>query len=242
MKAVSPFLTLIHLAFVLFYILFFAYAQYNSDLIAALISIGFILTTFLSQASLHIILIRRFYNRNFGKEGYLYHSLPVRTDSLMCSHGLTYFVWVWINQLILLVTTIYTIVVNSSDYTMENWNLFMTYYGSEFWQFVGMLVLFICAFAILAATLSQLITSISSFFPTHKLFACIAGYIVSGMILLTGLSRLFEFIDHILITSTNDSFQASMSVLWYFIGFALVVSIINYLVTRFILTRHLNLV
>ncbi len=242
MKSVSPFLLIIHCALLILYA-FLELTDSMNNIFTDIVALAFFLLLFASSFCVHIIMIQRFFQRSFGNEGYLYHSLPATVDQLMLSHGITYVIWNLISQIVLFFMMIEGDFSTLSDFLAGDYS----YFGTSPAQIAGLVILVIFVQAILFATFSQMVTSISSFFPTHKRLVLVLGYTIGIIVLFISISYgMGTYYESALQNGYYLSYSEVGALIrnsaFMYTGFCAVFSLINYLVARFILSKHLNLI
>lgn len=210
--------------------------------------IALVITTF-------IYLIVRFYKNLYGDEGYLMHTLPVSSYSLLNAKLLIAGFWLILSTILCIISVIVLLSENtfSSDFTLteaEKIEFFNTT-GFSFHGFLGFVAL-ICVISI-PSSLLQIYTSISigQLFEKHKILSAVGAYFVMNIIMQT-ISTIFLLLFNfdslqVLLSSGNDSSAIPNSGAIYHstMTSSIVISFIYiaifYFVTAYIMRKKVNL-
>ena len=207
-------------------------------------------TAFLSV----FFLVKRYYSNMFGDEGYLTHTLPVTGNQLLNSKLICSFTWILslipvalLSFLLLFAgTDIYFDVSDAMAILMEEARI-MSISGFS----VGLLVAELIACVLIgyiSALLSYYlaITLGQHFMGDHRLLGSIIFYFVLSIIS-SAISSVFTNIveqtiyENIMVSAAAALFQAVTIILGIGIVINLILIVVYYLITNYLLTKKLNL-
>ncbi|MFW5671417.1 MAG: hypothetical protein ACOCM8_03855 [Acetivibrio ethanolgignens] len=197
-----------------------------------------------------ILIVYRFYKNLITNEGYLMHTLPVRTSQLVWSKAIVAIFWVFASSIVILLAIILLFIGNPgwkeaiADLSRV-FLFFFDWYGSTAWlllieillsSVVGSLSLIFMIYS--SISLGQLITK-------HKILGAFGAYLLLNIALQFISSMLFlPFMNRVLKSmTTTDSLLAYVSHVWLPITlvYTIVISIIFYSITSYVFKKKLNL-
>ena len=207
-----------------------------------------------------VIVVMRFY-RMFGNEGYLWHTLPVKADQHIIAKLLVSFVWAVASCLALLISigllTIRTGWIFKLYRIGEIWNQLVSYgFHPELWLIL--LVVFLIANWLSGILMFYAATAIGPNIIKSRLGGSVLAYIIcyigmqiAGSVLLIALMfplrAQAEFIasNHWTLMNLAGVAQASEQIMILTVGsfslFSLVCAVVLYILTRYFMSRKLNL-
>ena len=191
-KAVSRLLVLVHIAMLAFCALAYAttslLAQKSGAFgaLSTLFWVLYLLCIAVAAALTILVPAVRYYKSMYGEEGYLSHSIPAKTSTLILGRELVYLIWSLIDIFCILLPLV-----------LGNWNDIIGAEGlpglfSEFSRLAALagaplplLLLYFFLFGLSLVVLENLLAyfaiSIGSYFSNHKGIASVIAYILSGI-------------------------------------------------------------
>lgn len=197
-----------------------------------------------------VMMIQRFYKNLLGREGYLMFTLPVSTAKLIWSKVIVVMVW---TVLSIIAAMLAFVIVFLDTHTLRN----MAAYFVQSMRMLGdnsvwimlqvLLLLIVCAVA--AILVIYLSMAIGQLVNKHRVLASIGAYIginiilnnlVFSIIAQVGFSTMGRTLYGTFFVRLND-YQAVSLTLWIYIAFFLIQAAVCFLLTRYILSKKLNL-
>ncbi|MDD3340386.1 MAG: hypothetical protein PHS82_16220 [Lachnospiraceae bacterium] len=269
-KSVYRILLIIHAAVILLAVLGGIFNALSGSMVHSSIFntiIGFLLFFYVMTLifvffATHFIMISRFYKSMYTDEGYLTHTLPVKPWQLLVSNTLVYLIVCILDVIILLGSLFmwalpnlqFKLNVNGISYVMDSFGKGLQTIA-EFFD-ISVPALIVIAIVLVLISLLYFIgsfyfsLSVGSLFAPHKVVASVITYIV--LYIITQIVSLVALVvspaTHKLLTmqsmhseelSTISDFAGSLFTMGLVI--TVIVSILYYGVTHFILSRKLNL-
>lgn len=189
-----------------------------------------------------LILLQRFYKSLLGDEGYLMFTLPVRPWQHIVSKLIAAAVWVTASGLV----TAGSIMILTARADMGK---VLQEIVSAFGNAFGVAGFFVFPGALLAVMASGILmiyaaTALGHISPRHKILASLAWYAALGFASTTLLSIFLTRIRAPLQEITgvvNDGMSINLGMVWYVLLPAVVLGVIYFVLTDYILERRLNL-
>jgi len=200
------------------------------------------------------LLIKRFYSNMFGNEGYLTHTLPVTGTQLLNSKLICSFTWIM--SLIPIWIISFLILFAGTDIFSE-----AGYYTSAITEeihilnvsgfSIGLIVLELVLLAILS-TISALldyylsITLGQHYLGEHRLLGAILFYFILSVVSSTISSVFTTVLENVLLSNAvfltmADAFKLITGIFGYALIVTSIQTIVYYMLTRYFLTKKLNL-
>ncbi len=218
--------------------------------IFVLISLAYALSMLAAGFASLFLIMNRFYKSMTTNEGYLTHTLPVKTSALIWSKAITAIFWTVISFLVILIA------VFILTFEAEGWKEFFPMFADIFHQFMTTyspqinLPLFVIEL-ILAAVVNGLFfifsiyaaIAIGQLFSKHKVaWAIVAYFLIDAAIqLITGITAI-PVAETININGVSDVLHfATNSLIPYSIALTGCITVVLYFVTWYIFKNKLNL-
>lgn len=229
------------------------------EIIAAFSVLIYVLSIFSICIASTIYFIVRFYRNMYTDEGYLMHTLPVRSWQHVTAKGLTFLIWSILIGLAVvssILTLATTATLSLSQITIADLKMlgfdfqslmafFKSHVGISFLQAVLMLIALFLVQAISGILIVYASVSIGQLFTKHRVLASFLAYACINMVLqfITSLVQIPSLL------ARSELFQSSAGVLAdllnpaYFSSLiqALVLSVAAFIATCYIMNRKLNL-
>lgn len=229
------------------------------EIIAAFSVLIYVLSIFSICIASTIYFIVRFYRNMYTDEGYLMHTLPVKSWQHVTAKGLTFLIWsiliglAVVSSILTLATTATLSLsqITIADLKMLGFDfqslmaLFQSNVGISFLQAVLMLIALLLVQAISGILIVYASVSIGQLFTKHRVLASFLAYACINMVLqfITSLVQIPSLL------ARSELFQSSSGVLAnlldpaYFSSLiqALVLSVAAFITTCYIMNRKLNL-
>lgn len=211
--------------------------------LVGLVIVLYILYAFACFIMTYVFIISDFYKTIVSNQGYLTHTLPVKTSTIINSKLIIAFLW-QIIIFLLITLSIFLFFVGHIDSTFQNFVIeFNSSVGIGILQFFG----FITACMIIGAISSPLMfyasIAIGHLFGTHKILGAILAYFgiytVLQVISVVGLVALGW--STLYVSAYAPDPLLFHSIMWFTIIFSVIISIIFYIVTNYVLSKKLNL-
>lgn len=239
MKSVSPALLLIFGAtLILSYIsgkIMYDYDQ-SSLILFQVFNLLLFGMFFVSSIGIHVVLIRRYNQRMYLDQAYLYNSLPVSKDQLMVSHILAYVVWDVLSQVMLGLSLLFLSDMAIYDQFIDHKeglnSMLLQNFDISLNGLIGFSFAFIILQALLYAVFCHFTSAIANFFPTKRTMVLVLCY-AAGIIVYS--------ICLVNVGSVSSADDLKNNVLWLFFVTAILVLVI-YLINRYLLKRKYNLI
>ena len=229
------------------------------EIIAAFSVLIYVLSIFSICIASTIYFIVRFYRNMYTDEGYLMHTLPVRSWQHVTAKGLTFLIWSILIGLAVvssILTLATTATLSLSQITIADLKMlgfdfqslmafFKSHVGISFLQAVLMLIALFLVQAISGILIVYASVSIGQLFTKHRVLASFLAYACINMVLqfITSLVQIPSLL------ARSELFQSSTGVLAnlldpvYFSSLiqALVLSVAAFITTCYIMNKKLNL-
>ncbi|WP_028829538.1 hypothetical protein [Proteocatella sphenisci] len=193
------------------------------------------------------LVVQRFYKTVYGDEGYLTHTLPVKSRDIIISKTISSFVWVALSALIAGISVIII------AYQAGMWNDIL--YALNYWTegivfgkiiITGVNLMLLSIFSIISMTLMVYMSiSIGQLFK-RKLIGSLGAFIGVSFIVNTvtgiiGNSRIAEKFINISGQNSAQAISDFNVLVWILIAFYIIKIVIYYFVTEHMMTKKLNL-
>lgn len=232
-------------------------------IIIGVAAVGCVFCIFAGFIVAFVIMIYRFYNNMLKDEGYLSHTLPVKTWQHLISKLVTDLVWLLASIAVSFLSLFIIYVMEHGSSMLEGFNTFLEVVN-EYPRLIGYIA-GICVLLILLFLLGMLeifaALALGHMFSKHRIFASVAFYFVLnyllvtiGAILTNGLMLVFPKLSHNLRhmhiqMSDVETFEEYMEVLdstlLQMIAVCAVIEIviigICFFVTNYVMSKKLNL-
>lgn len=193
-----------------------------------------------------IVIVMRFYKNMLGGEGYLMHTLPVKTSSLIISKLITAFCWMLIAGLVIVISTI---VLGLSSgiigYALRNMDIKTIIEGIKYGlKMIGMNG-WVMALLLIVSTLSTILMyytsmAIGNLANNHKFLFSVLAYV--GIQILISIILSATSITSSIQLANNDDIAWFMNYnLWIVIGTQLATGVGGFFLTNYLLSKKLNL-
>jgi len=221
------------------------------ELATVLLTLTYVLTIFSSYVVTLVLVIARFYKTMVTDEGYLTHTLPVKTISHVNSKLIVSAVW-FILSVLVMIASIMILCAGDPLFTFFNaiGDLFSSAAKDGFLDDLIIMILLVI-FLLLATLLYNILTfycaiALGSLFTKHKLAGAVGMYFVIYFIMqIFGLIfSIFLFGFDINIIMSGEIAVGLSSLYFVIISsaiYSLVFATIFYIITNVILTKKLNL-
>lgn len=222
------------------------------SLIAALILFFIVLFIFFAAVFTYVYIGYRFYKNVFTEQGYLTNTLPVTPTQIILSKELTGFLWMIIDVFVLIgslaILFIDTDLLSGLSQEFSTWSISFSSIPIFFWFLLILLLLS----PFLMITHLYFCVSIGNLIPNHKVLGAIGTYIISYIIMqiistaFLGISG-FAFSSYIDTTGMSNTeataFVTNMlnPIFLFSIVFTLIGILFFFFVTRYVMTKKLNL-
>lgn len=218
------------------------------SIIPGLITVAYVLSLVAVVVVSFLVTILRFYKNLLGDEGYLMYTLPVKPEHLISSKLLTSICWTITSSIVVVISAIG--VSSTVDDLKEiprslkaAWEQLQASYGAGTMNLFAIEILLLILFSLAAAILMFYASiAIGHLFQGHRIIGAILAYIgiyfvlqIISVILIL-IAGLFVGIDYF-----NDFHFVTTYFFPLYILYQIVLSIVYYLITNFILKRKLNL-
>lgn len=224
-----------------------------------LLTLAYVLSLVAAGVASTLLVIYRFYKNLTTNEGYLMHTLPVKTSELIWSKAVASILWTIVSGIVICLSLIVL------SFSTEGWNSAMQYlpnafsyfikmYGSDYrvWLLFAEIILLMLIGSLYSIFMVYAAISIGQLFSRHRLLGSFGAYFVLtyGIQILAGVVAFpaFNSIAESLNMSGlyQDSYIQALSLITGFImpflllGIALVAAILYY-ITWYIFKNKLNL-
>jgi hypothetical protein len=219
------------------------------DLLFGLSSLGFVFVYLISliAASVGVIVYFciNFYQSMYSRKGYLTHTLPVDSHTLLCSKILTFGLW---SNIIMLATVVslflfIMVIAGPSDIKMLFDIVLQSFYQETGTSFAAYLIVaLLCGMIQMFMTITLYLTAITigQLSSKHKVLMSIVSFIVIMVV-----NSIFEMLSTALFGRYTNPLLTETVNLYPPIIFSLVLSsilaIVGYFVSNYIVRRKLNL-
>lgn len=259
MKSVSKLLLLLHgvllfltLAMSLYMPTLMSLGGENQKMTAGhfLIMLGFclyFLSIFAILFGTYILLAIRFYRNMFTDEGYLTHTLPVKSGTLLFSHILSTTLWMAIS---FVVSALCVAILAVSGAGIDGIGSFFAemaaFYQASPVTVIACLLLFGLIGALASAAMIHLCICVGSLFPSHKVIASVVAYLAIYIfveILVILIMILSPGMVELMLDQTQYAYPpAALLKLFLHTGIlSLIFSILAWIACHIIISRHLNM-
>ncbi len=199
--------------------------------------------------------INRFYKNLLGDEGYLMFTLPARPSQLIWSKCIASTTWTVLAILVCMVSALLFFVIftltQGAVYRWITWTSFSYTMSDLFHSFgvnlflIPLELIVVCILWVMNFCLHiYACLSLGSLANRHRLGMAFVAYLVfavlSEILLTVGTSLADSFLPSYTINSWNDTMTLHIALIGYIV-FTVIRMIINFAITNYILTRHLNL-
>lgn len=259
-KATAKIFGLLYGAFIILTLLtrFCVYIPFDNmvfDLLKGLLSILFIIVVFGLTMFSAVIVIMRFNRSMLRDEGYLSHTLPVKTWQHLVSKGITYTIWI-LASVIMMMVSLFLFFVGTKEFGtfIRAFDKFISNVN------IGLLVFFIVVVIFqMFATMFNFFAALSlgQIFSKHKIAGAVLFYFVlnyamsflmsGAMVLLPNFVGDVNEMDAKITEAKTfaDIINAVDDALWLLLGFAFVANIIltgiYFIISNYMLSKKLNL-
>lgn len=266
-KAISRLLLIVHGFILIFALLSRIFLEINGginaalsddvngivSLVAALIIFFIILFIFCAAMFTYVYIGYRFYKNIFTEQGYLTNTLPVTPKQIIFSKGLTGLLWIIIDVIVLAVSLaiLFTDTDLLAGLTEVFGNISVSFPDIPAFFWLLLLMLLISPFLMIAHL--YFCVSVGSLVPNHKVLGAIGTYIVSYIVMqifstvVLGGSG-FAFASGSMSTTGMTNVEATTFVTNMLnpifivsIIFELICLLLFFFVTKYIMTKKLNL-
>lgn len=203
-----------------------------------------------------VVIVMRFYKNMLGGEGYLMHTLPVKTSSLIISKIITSFCWMLIAGVVVVISTIvlgfssgivgYALKYADWQEIVEGFRSVMAMFGVRGWTFILLLIV---------SSISSIITyytsmAIGNLANNHKFLFSVLAYVGIGIVLsiilsitsVVGGMNILEGASSANYTDFTTQMEAFMSYnIWTTIGTQVAIAVGGFFLTNYLLSKKLNL-
>lgn len=203
-----------------------------------------------------VVIVMRFYKNMLGGEGYLMHTLPVKTSSLIVSKIITSFCWMVIAAVVVVISTIvlgfssgiigYALKYANWQEIVEGFKMVMSMFGVSGWTFILLLIV---------SSISSIITyytsmAIGNLANNHKFLFSVLAYVGIGIVLsiilsitsVVGGMNIMDTASSANYTDFTTQMEAFMSYnVWTAIGTQIAVAVGGFFLTNYLLSKKLNL-
>lgn len=212
------------------------------SILVTLVIVLYVLYAFACFIMTYIFIVSDFYKTMVSNQGYLTHTLPVKTSTILNSKLIIAFLW----QIIIFVLVTLSILLffvghidSSFQYAIIDFNNSV---GIDIGQFLG----FITACMVIGAISSPLMfyasIAIGHLFGSHKVLGAILAYfVIYTIIQIISVIVLVALGWSSLYVPTPTDPLLFRSIMWFTIIFSFIISIIFYIVTNYVLSKKLNL-
>lgn len=236
----------------------------NNDFmtITALICLSFYILYLVAFYILtYVFLVADFYKTMVGEPGYLTHTLPVKTSTLLNSKVLISIVWQFVMSVLIFLSFVLFAAGHMTSPVWESITAFMPDFerelGMSFQQFIGFIFVCMVVGAIGSPLMFYVSIALGHLFGKHRIMGAILSYLgISSVTQIIATIALIAFgytitkpMDLIQVSVASvDTSVASTSLapmltatMWFSIIFTLVTSIAFYMLTHYIFKKKLNL-
>jgi len=260
-KSVYRILLLVHAAVLLLAVIgsvftFFVDAEnFAASVLTGMIGIMYILTLMFAFFSTQYVMVSRFYKSMYTDEGYLTHTLPVKTWQHLLSNTIVYFAAIVLDIVILTLSIL--ILARPSGILDLGADLMPAMRMASAALGISVPVLILCIFGIIIISLLYIIgmfymsLSVGSLFPSHKIMASVIVYVILYIAMQTiGLITIAvaPWTHAMVNADPNNVLQMTSGIIQFvkgLLGFDIILmgggTIIYFAVTHFIMSRKLNL-
>lgn len=191
----------------------------------------------------YVFIISDFYKTMVSNQGYLTHTLPVKTSTLINSKLIIAVLWQLVVFIIVALSFLLFLAghmnVSFQEFIME----FESVLGISIWQYIGFMVGCMLAGVISGPLMFYASIAIGHLFGIHKVLGAILSYFaiytvmqIISVVGMVGLGWRLSFNTNYMATPSIFS-----SIMWFAIIFAVISSIIFYVITNYVLSKKLNL-
>lgn len=195
----------------------------------------------------YILLGIRFYRNMFTDEGYLTHTLPVKSGTLLFSHMLTFTVWYIISMVVMFLSIALLVIGAGGGSDLFD---FISYLPEAYGTNMPVLILAIAQYLIVgsvsAATMIYLATCIGNLFAPHKVIASLVSYIILYFIV-TLVSMIFmicsPFLKDMMFSTASYVYLPSefIQTMWQTELLSILLAAVFWIASHIILKKHLNM-
>lgn len=191
----------------------------------------------------YVFIVFDFYKTIVGDHGYLTHTLPVKTGTIINSKLIIAIFWQCLTGLLIFLSFFLFAVGHIDHFIMQDFLVeFHDIVGVSFNQYLIFIVGCMIAGAFSSPLMFYVSIAIGHLFGKHKILGAILSYFgiytvlqIVSVIILAGLG----FTVSLTATTVNSTFFTS--IMWFAVILSLMTSIIFYFITNFVLSRKLNL-
>ena len=195
----------------------------------------------------YILLGIRFYRNMFTDEGYLTHTLPVKTGTLMFSHILTFTVWYVISMIVMFLSIALLVIgAGGGSELFELISYLPEVYNTSMPVLILAVAQYLIVGAISAATMIYLSTCIGNLFAPHKVIASIVSYIILYIIVMI-VSMIFMIcspaLKDMMFSSTSYVYLPTefIQTMWQTELLTIILAAVFWISSHIILKKHLNM-
>lgn len=255
-RILLPIYLLLLLTTVLFNVTLRLTAQYDESIALTILmrvtEISFIIALIGTAVMSFALMIWRFYKNLMTDEGYLMFTLPTNTDTVLWSKLLTAVIWSFITFVVYAIVIAITLVIQDANGVKEFFQELVPFwnslditagqvigYGAEI--FAMMLFSAFASFLMFYAAIS-----LGHSFSNHKILLSVVFYIAFAVALqiISSVASIFGAItlipDNLFMDGENLGLSMHLIML-FGIGISLIESVGFYILTHFMLKKHLNL-
>lgn len=252
-KATGRFMLLMFGLLLVLSVLLGIQVRFNFDLkligniLLTLLTLAFVLMNGIVLSAMFFFAITRFRNNLLGSEGYLMHTLPVNTGQHILAKTFVSAMWTILSCVAVGISYILLFLIGAADTSffsdliqaLRSSNLMELLAESQFWLILA--EVFLCAVIMLLSIYLQIYAcmAVGYSFNRHRAAIAIGVFIAiefaDSILQTVGANYLLTLLDSIL------NFNGIHIILWAVILYSAVCGLIFYLITRFFLSRRLNL-
>lgn len=223
------------------------------ELINGLTILGYILVIFATFALTFFIMLQRFYKNLLGDEGYLMFTLPVSSSQLVISKLITSCLWT-IATIVVTLSSVFILLVNEDLFTILNWlfkeitRVIMTYEGMQATLICIELIVLMLFSLIQGILMMYTALALGGTRSGHKILYSFGFYMLINFALQV-ITSIVIFVGGMILD--NDFIAAISSnippyVIIHFlmlssIIIAIIFSVVEFIVTNYVLSKKLNL-
>jgi hypothetical protein len=196
-----------------------------------------------------VVIIQRFYKNLFTDEGYLMFTLPVKTWEMVFSKLVVGFMWSIVCGLMLAISGF---ILSLGSFSMLEVSQAISAGYADFYAQFGMSLnvilfeLFLCMLVGGIASILMIYVSIAigQLFNQHRIIAAFGAYIVITIVMQIVASVIMLVVPLMNLESYMDGVEAMSAIQWFINGttlFNVVLCVLFYFGTQYIMQKHLNL-
>ena len=208
----------------------------------------FILSMGIMFVGVWVILIIRFYKNMYSDEGYLTATLPVTATEHIFSKFITGFTWVMASAVVCVVSFL---IIFIGEFSLNDmWQAItsvvsdMRAFGYPSLTMCCILILVNMFVAIIQFLLAmQMIIAIGACWPTSRIWATILTFIIyTAVIEISNFIQLiFGGVSMFTVTTPEDMLTTLNGILWINVFVFIILSVASFFVTRWLLSKKINL-